>query len=164
MPNARIKTRRDRRKTPGKYRLRKPRWIDPYPHIAGTEPEKRVFEMLHLMDIYFIFQGQVPEFEKGKPLFFLNQPNYKPDFILPEYRIIIDPFPRSTTRRKSRRRGTPSRSPRSASPGMATTIRGPRPPVCGTGISTGRRWSREGTATASTSSARTYGDGWTRCR
>ena len=92
MPNARIKTRRDRRKTPGKYRLRKPRWIDPYPHIAGTEPEKRVFEMLHLMRIYFIFQGQVPEFEKGHPLFFLNQPNYKPDFILPEYRVIIDPF------------------------------------------------------------------------
>lgn len=92
MPNARIKTRRERRQTPGKIRLRKPQWVDPYPLVEGTEPEKRVFEMLHRLHIYFIFQGNIPEFEKGSPMFFLNKPNYKPDFVLPEYRIIIDPF------------------------------------------------------------------------
>ena len=65
MPNARIKVRRSRRKAPGKYRLNKSEWIDPYPGIPGTEPEKRVFAMLMRLGIYFIYQGQVPEFEKG---------------------------------------------------------------------------------------------------
>lgn len=74
------------------FRLHKPKWIDPYPEIPGTEPEKRVFAALRLMNIYFIYQGQVPEFEKGNPFWTLAPPNYKPDFVLPEYRLIIDPF------------------------------------------------------------------------
>lgn len=87
-----FRTRRTRSQTPRKFRLHKPHWIDPFPQIPGTEPEKRVFAMLVAMKVYFIFQGQVPEFEKGNKLAFLAPPNYKPDFVLPEYRIIIDPF------------------------------------------------------------------------
>jgi hypothetical protein len=77
-----------------KMRLLKPHWIDPFPHIPGTEPEKRVFALLVAKGIYFIYQGQIPEFEKGKnsPMYFLAPSNYKPDFVLPEYKLIIDPF------------------------------------------------------------------------
>lgn len=85
-----LRTRRSR--GPRKFRLHKPRWVDPFPMIPGTEPEKRVFALLVQMRLFFIYQGQVPEFEKGHPMFFLAPPNYKPDFILPEYRLIIDPF------------------------------------------------------------------------
>jgi hypothetical protein len=93
MGNARIKVRRSRRQTPGKFKLHKPEWIDPYPQIEGTEPEKRIFAMLMLMGIYFIYQGQVPEFEKGGSKWqTLAIPGYKPDFVLPEYKLIIDPF------------------------------------------------------------------------
>jgi len=87
-----IRTRRTRRQGRGQFRLHKPRWIDPYPGIPGTEPEKRVFAALIQRKIYFIYQGQVPEFEKGSPMYFLAPPNYKPDFVLPEYRLVIDPF------------------------------------------------------------------------
>ena len=87
-----LKTRRKRRTPNKKLRLHKPRWIDPFPMIPGTEPEKRVFALLFNMNIYFVFQGQVPEFETGHPMFMLAPVNYKPDFVLPEYRLIIDPF------------------------------------------------------------------------
>lgn len=87
-----LRVRRTRRQTPGTFKLRKPEWIDPYPNIEGTEPEKRVFAMLVSMGIYFIYQGQVPEFEKGGAYWQLAPPNYKPDFVLPEFRLIIDPF------------------------------------------------------------------------
>lgn len=86
------RTRRKRRQTKGRFRLHKPRWVDPYPSVPGTEPEKRVFAALRQRNIYFIFQGQIPSFEKGNPLYFMAPANYKPDFVLPEYRLIIDPF------------------------------------------------------------------------
>lgn len=87
-----LRVRRTRRQHKTAMRLHKPRWVDPYPQIAGTEPEKRVFAALHMLNIYFIFQGQIPEFEEGARLFFVAPVDYKPDFVLPEYRIIIDPF------------------------------------------------------------------------
>lgn len=90
--NTRVKVRRGRRQTPGTFRLRKPPWWDPFPFIEGTEPEKRVFAALYDMRIFFIYQGQVPEFEKGGEFWTLAPPNYKPDFVLPEYKLIIDPF------------------------------------------------------------------------
>lgn len=87
-----IRTRRTRRQTEGRFRLKKPVWFDPYPAIPGTEPEKRIFAELIQMGIYFIYQGQVPEFEKGNLYWQMAPPGYKPDFVLPEYRLIIDPF------------------------------------------------------------------------
>lgn len=87
-----LRSRRNRRQTEGRFKLHKPEWVDPYPHIEGTEPEKRVFAALLARGVYFIYQGQVPEFEVGGKMFFAAPPNYKPDFILPEYKLIIDPF------------------------------------------------------------------------
>jgi len=87
----RVSTRRTRRITKTPFRLRKTPWVDPYPSIPGTEPEKRLFEALMRWRIYFIFQGDLPELQV-KDLPVLWQVGYKPDFILPEYRIILDPF------------------------------------------------------------------------
>jgi len=86
----RLSSRRQRR--PGKFKLLKPHWSDPYPAIPGTEPEKRVFEQLMRLHIYFVFQGDTKDLvEKEKGLLLHNR-DFKPDFILPEYRVIIDPF------------------------------------------------------------------------
>ena len=87
---SRLSIRRTRR--PTKMRLRKPPWIDPFPQIPGTEPEKRIFAALVKRKVYFIFQGQIPEFEKGGTNYFMKPVGYKPDFVLPEYKLIIDPF------------------------------------------------------------------------
>lgn len=91
LTSGRVSRRRRRSQTRRKYRLRKPQWVDPYPWIPGTEPEKRLFEVLIQRHIYFIFQGQIPEFEEGWYVT-LAVPGYEPDFILPQYRVIIDPF------------------------------------------------------------------------
>lgn len=80
-----------RQRGPRKFRLHKPQWIDPYPHIPGTEPEKRIFEQLVKFGFFFIFQGQVPELTQGVYVT-LAIPGYKPDFVIPEYKVIIDPF------------------------------------------------------------------------
>lgn len=74
------------------FRLRKPVWVDPFPSVPGTEPEKRIFaELVQRLHIFFIFQGQIPELTKGLYVT-MAVPGYKPDFILPQYKIIIDPF------------------------------------------------------------------------
>jgi hypothetical protein len=39
----RIGFRRARRAPNRAFRIEKPVWIDPYPTIPGTEPEKRIF-------------------------------------------------------------------------------------------------------------------------
>lgn len=84
-----LSVRRSRRTQ--QIRLHKPHWIDPFPSIPGTEPEKRIFAALVQRGIFFIFQGQIPELQRGLYSTFAI-PGYKPDFILPQYRIIIDPF------------------------------------------------------------------------
>lgn len=81
-----------RRRGERHFRLHKPEWVDPFSQIPGTEPEKRIFaELVLRLHIFFIFQGQIPELQKGLYVT-MAVPGYKPDFILPEYKIIIDPF------------------------------------------------------------------------
>ena len=84
-----LTTRRSRSQTRRKYRLFTPKWIDPFPGIPGTEPEKRIFAALVQMKVYFVFHGGSPEDAK---LFSIGEPDHDIDFYLPEYRIIIDPF------------------------------------------------------------------------
>lgn len=63
-------------------------WVDPFPEIKGTSIEKMIYARLILMGIPFIFQGNftvnIPEIDLYKI--------YRPDFILPDAKIIIDPF------------------------------------------------------------------------
>jgi hypothetical protein len=152
VPSTRVAFRR-RRASARQFRIFKPHWVDPFPFIPGTEPEKRIFEALVRRRFYFIFQGDLPELTSGyreravkrykeadaelrkleqeivkhdsltkrdkanlaerarllhaaalkraevKSLLrkdkggtFLYEPAFKPDFVLPEYRVIIDPF------------------------------------------------------------------------
>lgn len=79
------------RRSESPFRLHKATWIDPFPSIPGTEPEKRIFAALVQRRVFFIFQGQIPELERGLYSTFAI-PGYKPDFILPQYRLILDPF------------------------------------------------------------------------
>lgn len=62
------------------------RWVDPFPHIHGTEPEKRVYAALSARGIRFYFLNQIetsiPEINIFK--------EYQADFILPDYKIIIE--------------------------------------------------------------------------
>ena len=150
---ARLQQRRTRRAENKRFRLLKPHWVDPFPFIPGTEPEKRIFEALYRRRTFFLFQADLPELSQenknkitkqireleteirhliarlarmgnqnaqveklirqklelerkllvekakldeiqkaGVSGAFLFQPGFKPDFILPEYRVIIDPF------------------------------------------------------------------------
>lgn len=135
-PGRQLQVRRKRRSGTGKFKLRKPVWVDPYPWIAGTNPEKRVFEALMQRHTYFIFQGQIPELEQGGSAYgergYVNDPSaltptkikatlhgkqltkyerwlnvqprkrpvnvtlgaieFIPDFVIPEYKVILDPF------------------------------------------------------------------------
>ena len=62
------------------------RWIDPFPHIHGTEPEKRVYAALSQRGIRFYFLNDIstsiPEINIFK--------EYQADFILPDFKIIIE--------------------------------------------------------------------------
>lgn len=62
------------------------RWIDPFPNVHGTEPEKRVYAALSYRGIRFYFlnnvQIAIPEIDIFK--------KYQADFVLPDYKIIIE--------------------------------------------------------------------------
>lgn len=65
-----------------------PGWVDYYPDFPGTIVEKMVFQLLVDKDITFYFGaywGDMP-FTADKT------ERYRPDFILPEYRIIIEVY------------------------------------------------------------------------
>jgi hypothetical protein len=88
-----IKVRRKRRSTPANpFKVFVTHWRDPYPWIPGTRPEKMIFAALVQRRIYFRFQFDLEpeEYQKGTGLI---APTYvKPDFIIPEYKVIVDPF------------------------------------------------------------------------
>lgn len=86
-----LSIRRNRRKRPTKFRIHKAEWIDPFPDILGTRPEKMIFAELVARRIYFIYQGDWPIADRSISV--LAQARYfKPDFIVPEYKVIFDPF------------------------------------------------------------------------
>lgn len=88
-PRGSLKRRITRRQSLGKFRLHKPRWIDPFPWIPGTDPEKRFFAALVQRRIYFVFHGGSPP---RTNLVALGEPDRDIDFLLPEYGVIIDPY------------------------------------------------------------------------
>lgn len=62
------------------------RWIDPYPEVHGTRPEKMVYEQLVRRGIKFYFLNDftytIPEID------FIKE--YQTDFVLPDQKIIIE--------------------------------------------------------------------------
>lgn len=70
-----------------RYRVyRAGEWIDPFPEIVGTRPEKMVYAELSKRQIPFIYQSfirfNIPEFSFDKW--------YRPDFVIPDAKIIIE--------------------------------------------------------------------------
>lgn len=61
-------------------------WIDPFPNVNGTLPEKMVYAKLIERGIQFNFQAyqtfHIPDFKFKK--------DYRPDFIIPSKKIIIE--------------------------------------------------------------------------
>lgn len=71
----------------GSRRTDQPGWTDYYPDFPGTKIEKIVFKALVDLGITFYFGaywGDMPFTEKEE--------RYRPDFILPDYRIVIEVF------------------------------------------------------------------------
>lgn len=66
--------------------IRNFRWIDPFPHVHGTLPEKMVYAELSKRKIPFLFLNeirfQIPEIEFDK--------EYQADFVIPSMKLIIE--------------------------------------------------------------------------
>lgn len=86
-----IGNRRRRRKDGVKFRLHAARWVDPFPWIPGTKPEKMVFAELVKQGFYFIFQGDFPKEDRYVQVS-AEDPGFQPDIVVPEWKVIIDPF------------------------------------------------------------------------
>jgi very-short-patch-repair endonuclease len=69
-----------------KTRVRKPHFIDPFPWVHGTLPEKMVYAELSRRGIPFLFLNdirfRISEIDFDK--------TYQADFVLPEHKIIIE--------------------------------------------------------------------------
>lgn len=69
-----------------KTHVRKNAWVDPFPWVHGTLPEKMVYAELSRRKIPFLFLNdvrfQIPEIEFDK--------TYQADFVIPSLRIIIE--------------------------------------------------------------------------
>jgi hypothetical protein len=88
---SRIAVRRKRRKQSTKFRLHAAKWVDPFPWIEGTLPEKMVFAELVKQGFYFIYQGDFPKTDRYVQVS-AEDPAFQPDIIVPEWKVIIDPF------------------------------------------------------------------------
>ena len=86
-----IGVRRRRRQDGVKFRLHAARWLDPFPDIEGTVPEKMIFAELVRQGFYFIFQGDFPKADRYVQVT-ADDPDFKPDIIVPEWKVIFDPF------------------------------------------------------------------------
>lgn len=80
------RSRQDRAKKANRYRFAHRQWIDPFPTVPGTKPEKMVYAQLMFRGINFQF---IPLFNVNLPLLDISK-NYRPDFILPDFKIIIE--------------------------------------------------------------------------
>ena len=91
MPPVRLRRKRSRSRKRGVYRIHKPVWRDPFPHIPGTRPEKMIFAELVKRRLFFVFQDSLEEWRQGQ-FSTMQLPQFIPDFVLPQWKVIIDPF------------------------------------------------------------------------
>jgi len=77
---------KERVRRAGRQRVFNREWIDPYPTIMGTRPEKMVYAQLMYRGINFYFQSMVLV---NLPLLQISK-EYRPDFVLPDQKIIIE--------------------------------------------------------------------------
>lgn len=77
---------KERREVPLRQRFIKRGWVDPYPTVMGTRPEKMVYEQLMKRGIKFYYQSMLLV---NLPLLQISK-EYRPDFILPDQKIVIE--------------------------------------------------------------------------
>jgi hypothetical protein len=77
---------KDRISKPDKLYVRKNQWVDPFPEVHGTLPEKMVYAELTRRNIPFLFLNDInfsiPDLEFQK--------TYQADFVLPDLKIILE--------------------------------------------------------------------------
>lgn len=92
----RILVRRERRKDPVKWKLHKaPSFIDPFPYIPGTLPEKMVFAELAKRNVPFVFQADwftevTSKVDPEQRFALLASQDVRPDFLLPQHKVVIE--------------------------------------------------------------------------
>lgn len=77
--------RRDKRRPGRQWRVHQPRWVDPYPWVLGTFPEKLVFAWLATRGIPFTYQGSFPDYPGT-----LTVEEFRPDFMLDQLKVVIE--------------------------------------------------------------------------
>jgi hypothetical protein len=86
-----LRTRIERRQSPVNWRVAKVQWIDPYPYVPGTVPEKMVFAELMARGIEFVFQAPgFPPGQENAPHFVKRLHDIRPDFLIPSIRAVIE--------------------------------------------------------------------------
>lgn len=75
-----------KRRTTAKPRYYHRQWVDPYPNVLGSLPEKMVYAQLMYRGINFYYQSMLLV---NLPLLKISQ-DYRPDFILPDLKIVIE--------------------------------------------------------------------------
>lgn len=78
-------SRRDKRRGPHQWKAQRAKWVDKYPHVMGTFPEKLVFSWLADRGIPFVFQSDFPDYPGT-----LTVENLRPDFMLEWCKTIIE--------------------------------------------------------------------------
>lgn len=76
----------DRRKIQRLQHVYKGSWVDPFPTVMGTRPEKMVYAQLMFRGIRFYYQSMLLV---NLPLLKISK-EYRPDFILPDQKIVIE--------------------------------------------------------------------------
>lgn len=82
---SRLQRRDGKRRLGGRWTVQKPRWVDPYPWVMGTFPEKLVFAWLADRGIPFTFQATFPDYPGT-----LTVEEFRPDFRLDQFKVIIE--------------------------------------------------------------------------
>src|SRR5689334_1344272 len=83
---AKAKRYADRLDRSGRQRVFHREWVDPFPAVPGTRPEKMVYAQLMFRGFDFQF---IPLFHVNLPLLKISK-DYRPDFIIPSMKIIIE--------------------------------------------------------------------------
>lgn len=93
MPRTYIRRPGDRRRQekPRSAKIYVPRWIDPFPWIQGSVPEKMVMAEFVRRGIYFEHTPQTNALPWDPWMFIDQNPkNWEADFLLPQYKIWIE--------------------------------------------------------------------------
>lgn len=77
--------RRGARRVGRQVKAQQAKWVDPYPWVTGTLPEKLVFAFLAQHGIPFTFQASFPDYPGT-----ISVEELRPDFLLEQFKVILE--------------------------------------------------------------------------